>query len=72
MANVTVKAQFMLSDGTLVSMSGTLAEGTASELQTSTTYSAAATSIQNLQPKANSMGGYAVNLNFIARVTTSS
>ena len=36
MANVTVKAQFMLSDGTLVSMSGTLAEGTASELQTST------------------------------------
>jgi hypothetical protein len=45
MANVTVKAQFMLSDGTLVSMSGTLAEGTASELQTSTTYSAAATSI---------------------------
>ena len=35
----------MLADGTLVSMSGTLAEGTASELQTSTTYSAAATSI---------------------------
>ena len=45
MANVTVKAQFMLSTGELVSMSGTLAEGTASELQTSTTYSTAATSI---------------------------
>jgi hypothetical protein len=27
---------------------------------------------QTLQPKANSMGGYAVNLNFVARVTTSS
>jgi len=45
MANVTVKAQLMLSTGELVSMSGTLAEGTASELQTSTTYSTAATSI---------------------------
>jgi hypothetical protein len=45
MANVTVKAQFMLSTGELVSMSGTLAEGTASELQTSTTYSTTATSI---------------------------
>jgi hypothetical protein len=45
MANVTVKAQFMLSTGELVSMSSTLAEGTASELQTSTTYSTAATSI---------------------------
>jgi len=45
MANVTVKSQLMLSTGELVSMSGTLAEGTASELQTSTTYSTAATSI---------------------------
>ena len=27
---------------------------------------------QNLQPKLNSMGGYNVNLNFVARVTTSS
>jgi len=45
MANVTVKAQFMLSTGELVSMSGTLPEGTSSELQTSTTYSTAATSI---------------------------
>lgn len=45
MANVTVKAQFMLSTGELVSMSGTLAEGTASELQTNTTYSTSATSL---------------------------
>jgi len=45
MANVTVKAQFMLSTGELVSMSGTLAEGTESELQTNTTYSTSATSI---------------------------
>jgi len=45
MANVTVKAQFMLNTGELVSMSGTLAEGTESELQTSTTYSTTATSL---------------------------
>ena len=45
MANVTVNAQFMLNTGELVSMSGTLAEGTESELQTSTTYSTAATSL---------------------------
>ena len=45
MANVTVKAQFMLNTGELVSMSGTLSEGTQSELQTSTTYSTAATSL---------------------------
>ncbi|MGB1633083.1 MAG: hypothetical protein ACPHEN_06805 [Candidatus Poseidoniaceae archaeon] len=45
MANVTVKAQFMLSTGELISMSGTLAEGTESELQTSTTYSTSATSL---------------------------
>lgn len=45
MANVTVKAQFMLNTGELISMSGTLAEGTQSELQTSTTYSTTATSI---------------------------
>ena len=31
-----------------------------------------ATVPQNLQPKLNSMGGYGVNLNFVARVTTSS
>jgi len=30
-----------------------------------------ATVPQNLQPKLNSMGGYNVNLNFVARVTTS-
>lgn len=45
MASVTVKAQFMLNTGELVSMSGTLTEGTEGELQTSTTYSTAATSI---------------------------
>ena len=45
MANVTVKAQFMLNTGELISMSGTLAEGTESELQTSTTYSTTATSL---------------------------
>jgi len=45
MANVTVKAQFMLSDGELVSMSGTLAEGTEGELQTNTTYSTTAVSL---------------------------
>tara|TARA_Y100001973_G_C5202504_1_gene338920 strand:+ start:3192 stop:3875 length:684 start_codon:yes stop_codon:yes gene_type:complete len=45
MANVTVKAQFMLSTGELISMSGTLAEGTEGELQTSTTYSTTATSL---------------------------
>jgi len=45
MANVTVKAQLMLSTGELVSLSSTLAEGTASELKTSTTYSTSATSI---------------------------
>jgi len=45
MANVTVTAQFMLNTGELISMSGTLAEGTESELQTSTTYSTAATSL---------------------------
>ena len=45
MASVTVKSQFMLNTGELVSMSGTLTEGTEGELQTSTTYSTAATSI---------------------------
>ena len=45
MATVTVKAQFQLSDGTTISMSSSMAEGTVSELQTSTTYAAAATSI---------------------------
>jgi len=45
MANVTVKAQFMLNTGELVSMSATLAEGTESELTTSTTYATTATSI---------------------------
>ena len=45
MANVTVKAQFMLNTGELVSMSGTLAEGTEGELTTSTTYATTATSI---------------------------
>lgn len=45
MANVTVKAQLMLASGELVSMSGTLAEGTESELLTSTTYSTSATSL---------------------------
>ena len=45
MANVTVQAQFMLNTGELISMSGTLTEGTEGELQTSTTYSTAATSI---------------------------
>jgi len=33
---------------------------------------ASATNPSNLQPKFNSLGGYAVNLNFVARVTTSS
>ena len=45
MANVTVKAQLMLATGELVSLSGTLAEGSESELQTSTTYSTSATSL---------------------------
>ena len=45
MANVTVKAQFMLSTGELISMSGTLAEGTEGELTTNTTYSTSATSL---------------------------
>jgi len=45
MANVTAKAQLMMSDGSVVSMSGTVAEGTVTELQTSTTYSVAATSL---------------------------
>jgi len=45
MANVTVKAQFMLNTGELVSMSATLAEGTEGELTTSTTYATTATSI---------------------------
>jgi hypothetical protein len=45
MASVTVKSQFMLNTGELISMSGTLTEGTEGELQTSTTYSTAATSI---------------------------
>jgi hypothetical protein len=45
MANVTVKAQFMLNTGELISMSSTLTEGTEGELQTNTDYSTAATSL---------------------------
>tara|TARA_Y100000401_G_scaffold39285_1_gene29812 strand:+ start:313 stop:1008 length:696 start_codon:yes stop_codon:yes gene_type:complete len=45
MANVTAKCQIQLNDGSVVSMSGTVAEGTETELQTSTTYSVSATSL---------------------------
>ena len=45
MASVNVQAQFMLNTGELISLSSTLTEGTEGELQTSTTYSTASTSI---------------------------
>lgn len=45
MANVTVHATLMLNTGELVDLSSTMAEGTETELQTSTTYSVAATSL---------------------------
>lgn len=45
MANVAVKASFMLNTGEVVDMNTTMAEGTASELQTSTTYAVSAVSI---------------------------
>ena len=45
MANVAVKASFLLNTGEVVDMNTTMAEGTASELQTSTTYAVSAVSI---------------------------
>lgn len=45
MANVAVKAAFMLNTGEVVDMNTTLTEGTAGELQTSTTYAVSAVSI---------------------------
>jgi len=45
MANVTAKAQIQLNDGSIVSMSGTVAEGTETELKTGTTYAVSATSL---------------------------
>jgi hypothetical protein len=44
-ASVAVKAAFMLNTGEVVDMNTTMTEGTASELQTSTTYSVSAVSI---------------------------
>lgn len=45
MASVTVHATLMLNTGELVDLSSTMTEGTETELQTSTTYSVAATSL---------------------------
>ena len=45
MANVAVQASFQLSSGEIVDMKTTMAEGTATELLTSTTYSVSAVSI---------------------------
>ena len=45
MANVAVKASFRLNTGEIVDMNTTMAEGTVTELQTSTTYAVAAVSI---------------------------
>lgn len=45
MANVAVKAAFRLNTGEMVDMNTTMAEGTVTELQTSTTYAVAAVSI---------------------------
>lgn len=45
MANVSVQAAFQLNTGEIVDMSTTMAEGTATELLTSTTYSVSAVSI---------------------------
>ena len=45
MANVTVKALFQMNDGMTVDLESTLTEGTEGELQTSTRYSAQATSL---------------------------
>ena len=45
MANVSVQAAFQLNSGEVVDMITTMAEGTATELQTSTTYSVSAVSI---------------------------
>jgi hypothetical protein len=45
MANVVVNGSFLLNTGEVVDMSTTMAEGTATELQTSTTYSVSAVSI---------------------------
>ena len=45
MANVSVQASFMLNTGEIVDMKTTMAEGTETELQTSTDYAVAATSI---------------------------
>lgn len=45
MANVAVKASFLLNTGEVVDMNTTMAEGTATELQTSTTYAVSAVSI---------------------------
>ena len=45
MANVAVQAAFMLNTGEVVDMNTTMAEGTVSELQTSTTYAVSAVSI---------------------------
>lgn len=45
MANVNCQAQILLSSGEVVVMSGTIAEGTTTELKTSTTYSVSATSL---------------------------
>lgn len=45
MASVNAQAQILLNTGEVVVMSGTVTEGTVTELQTSTTYSVAATSL---------------------------
>jgi hypothetical protein len=45
MASVNAQCQIQLNDGSVVSMSGTVVEGTETELQTSTTYSVSATSL---------------------------
>ena len=45
MANVTVHSTLLLGNGSVVDMSSTLAEGSFGELQTSTTYAVAATSL---------------------------
>ena len=66
MANVTVSGNLFASDGTVIPLQATIAEGTESNLTTNTTYSVTASNVGDYAPGKTIMSGYVQSANSIS------
>jgi hypothetical protein len=66
MANVTVSGNLFATDGTVIPLQATIAEGTESNLTTNTTYSVTASNVGDYAPGKTIMSGYVQSANSIS------